>query len=70
MDPRFEALEAEVTETTTVQASAVTLLNNLSTLLAEAIAAHDWTLVETLKTNLDASNTALSEAVAANTPGE
>jgi hypothetical protein len=69
MDPRFEALQAEVTETTTVEASAVTLLNNLSTLLAEAIAAQDWTLVETLKANLDESNNALAAAVAANTPG-
>lgn len=71
----LDALVQEVTETETVQASAVALLNGLSAIVTDikaqlAAQGIDNATLNQLKTNLDTSTTALADAVAANTPGE
>lgn len=68
----LDNLVNEVTETTTVQASAVTLLNGLKAQLDAAIAelaaqGIDNETLNTLSANLDASTNDLAAAVAANT---
>lgn len=73
-NPNLDNLVNEVTETTTVQASAVTLLNGLKTQLDAAIAelaaqGIDNATLNNLSASLDTSTNDLAAAVAANTPG-
>jgi hypothetical protein len=68
----LDNLVNEVSETTTVQASAVTLLNGLKAQLDAAIAelaaqGIDNATLNNLSASLDTSTNALAEAVAANT---
>lgn len=72
-NPNLDNLVTEVSETTTVQASAVTLLNGLSAIIADiraqlAAQGIDNETLNTLATNLDTSTNDLAAAVAAN-PG-
>ena len=63
----IDDLAADVAEETTVVASAVTLLGNLSALLAAA--GTDPVKLSAIKNAVDANKGALAAAVAANTPG-
>lgn len=64
----LDDLKREVEETKTVQASAVTLIVGLKQKLDEAIASGDPAALAALSADLDASATALSDAIVANTP--
>lgn len=65
MSAQLDALKAEVEETKTVAASAVTLLNGLSQQILDL--KNDPAALEQLAADLDASNAALAAAVEANT---
>lgn len=74
-NPNIDLLVTEVSETTTVQASSVTLLNGLSAriqTIKDELAALgiDNATLNQLSTDLDTSTNALAEAVTANTPAE
>lgn len=60
-------LQAQVTANTTVEGSAVTLIQGIAKQLADAIAAGDPAALAALSTNLKTSADALAAAVAANT---
>ncbi len=64
--PELDALTAEVTHITTVAASAVTLIQGLSQMVKDA--GTDPVKLKALTDQLDASDTALSDAITANTP--
>lgn len=71
----LDNLVTEVSETTTVQASAVTLLNGLSAVITDVraqLAAQgiDNATLNNLSANLDTSTNDLAAAVSANTPAE
>ena len=71
MSAQLDALTAQVTQNTTVEASAVTLINGIAAQISSAVAAAqagDATALATLATELQTSATALAAAVAANTP--
>lgn len=71
VDQNFLNLQTSVTNETTVEASAITLLNGLSAQLAAAIAAAnngDSAALPALQAQVDQSSAALAAAVAANTP--
>lgn len=75
MNESLEALVAEVSETTTVQESASALITGLAArviAIKEELAAQNVTneALNQLSADLDSSNTALAEAVVANTPAE
>ncbi len=66
----FLALQAQVAQTTTVEASAVTLIQGLASQLAAAIAANsngDTAALPALQSQLQTSAAALAAAVTANT---
>lgn len=70
-DQNFANLQASVAQETTVEASAVTLLNGLSAQLAAAIAAAnngDSAALPALQAQIDTSSAALAAAITANTP--
>jgi uncharacterized membrane protein affecting hemolysin expression len=70
-DANFAALQTQVTQNTTVEASAVTLLNGLAAQLAAAISASengDSAALPALQQQLQSSATALAAAITANTP--
>ena len=60
------ALTAQVTASTTVEASAITLLQSLSTLLTAN--ANNPAAITALAAQLNTSSTALAAAITANTP--
>jgi len=67
----FSALEAEVSRVTTVNASAVALLNGIAQRIADAVAADDLadnTETAKLADELKAQTDALAAAVSDNTP--
>ena len=67
----FLALQAQVAQTTTVEGSAVTLIQGLATQLAAAIAANsngDTAALPTLQSQLQTSAAALAAAITTNTP--
>jgi hypothetical protein len=64
----LDDLTAAVTAETTVDQSAVTLLQGLKTQLDAAIASNDPAKLSALSSQLGASTAALSAAIAANTP--
>ena len=70
----LDTLTTEVTEATTVMASAATLIAGLKTSLDDAIAklnaGDNGAALDALSTSLDTSANALANAVAANTPAE
>jgi hypothetical protein len=71
VDPNLVALQAQVTSNTTVEGSASTLITGLAAQLATAIAAAaagDSGALPAFVASLNTSATALSAAVAANTP--
>jgi hypothetical protein len=71
MSTQLDALTAQVTQTNTVAASAITLLQGLKTQLDAAIAAQpgdDGAALDSLSTSLGTETTALAAAVTANTP--
>lgn len=76
LDDKILALQNEVAENTTVEKSAVALLQGLSTQLAAAIAAAanagatpaQLQSLTDLQTALNANDTDLAKAIAANTP--
>lgn len=71
VDANFLALQAQVTQNTTVEGSAVTLLQGLAAQLAAAIAAGangDSAALPALQASLASSATALAAAITANTP--
>lgn len=70
MAGELDALTAKVEENTSVDQSAIVLLNGLKQKLDEAIASGDPTKLQALSDALGASNAALAAAVAANTPAE
>ena len=67
MSKELDDLKAEVTENTTVVGSAITLLNNLSQMLKDAIASGDPAELTALAATLDKNSSDLAAAVAANT---
>jgi hypothetical protein len=70
-DQNFANLQAQVTQNTTVEGSAVTLLQGLSAQLAAAIAADnngDSAALPALQSQLASSATSLAAAILANTP--
>lgn len=74
-NPNLDTLVSEVSETTTVQASAVTLLNGLSAIITDVkaqLAAQgiDNETLNNLSASLDTSTNDLATAVSANTPAE
>jgi hypothetical protein len=71
VDANFLSLQAQVTQNTTVEGSALTLVQGFAAQLAAAVAAAnngDSTALPALTTALNSSATALAAAVAANTP--
>ena len=76
LDTTIAALTAQVTANTTVEGSAVTLINGIAAQIAAAVAAAqaagatptELSEPTTLQTNLTASAAALSAAITANTP--
>jgi hypothetical protein len=62
----FDRLTSEVAESTTVMASAVTLINGLAQQLRDA--ANDPAAITALADTLDTNANALAAAVSANTP--
>lgn len=66
MTKALDTLTTEVSEAATVQASAITLLQGLSTQLKDALG--DEKALQALSDQLDAQTQALATAVAANTP--
>lgn len=67
MAGELDALTAQVAENTSVEQSAITLLNDLHQRLADAIASGDPARVIALRDQLAASKDGLAAAVAANT---
>ena len=61
-------LQTQVTANTTVEGSAVILIQGIATQLAAAIASNDPAKLQALQDQLNTSATALAAAVAANTP--
>lgn len=66
MSEQLDKLTTEVTETVTVQQSAILLLQGLSAQIAAM--KDDPIALQALADSLDASSNALAEAIAANTP--
>lgn len=66
MTPELQRLTDEVTESKTVQLSAISLLQNLSQLIRDR--ANDPAALNALADSMDADTKALADAVAANTP--
>lgn len=64
----IDDLTAAVAADTTVDASAVTLLNQLKSLLDAAIASNDPTALQALSDQLGSNSALLAAAVTANTP--
>ena len=62
------SLQAQVTANTTVEASAITLINGIAAQLATAIASGNPAQLDALQAQLATSATALAAAVTANTP--
>ena len=63
------ALQAEVASNTTVEQSAIALLQGLNAQLQAALAAQDWGQVKSLSDQLTANDAALAAAISQNTPG-
>lgn len=68
MDANLAALVAQVTQNTSVEASAVTLIQGIAAQLSAALASNDSAALPALVTQLNTSATALSAAITANTP--
>lgn len=76
IDDELTALQAQVATDTTVEQSAVTLINGISAQIAAAVAAAQaagatpaqLAEITAITTSLGTNNTALAAAVAANTP--
>ena len=76
LDTELTALQAQVTASTTVEASAVTLINGIAAQIAAAVAAAqaagatpaELQAVTDVQTSLQNSSAALAAAVTANTP--
>jgi hypothetical protein len=66
MSEQLDKLTTEVTETVTIQQSAILLLQGLSAQIAAM--KDDPIALQGLADSLDASSNALAEAIAANTP--
>jgi hypothetical protein len=64
----LQALMTQVAQNTSVETSAVTLIQGIATQLSAAIANSDDSALPALVTDLNTSATALAAAVAANTP--
>jgi hypothetical protein len=64
----LDDLQAQVTQTTTVEASAVTLIQGIAAALQAALAANDPAKVQAIVDQLSTSASALAAAVTANTP--
>jgi predicted transcriptional regulator len=69
MGAELDNLRNEVTENASVIGSAIALLNNISQMLKDAIAANDPAALNELAASLDRNSNDLAAAVAANTPG-
>ena len=76
LDAEIASLQAEVTAETTVESSAVTLINGISAQIASAVAAAqaagaspaELAAITAVQASITASSTTLASAVAANTP--
>lgn len=64
----LDDLKAQVTATTTLEASAVLLIQGIAQQLKDAIAAGDPAALVVLTDQLHTSATALADAITANTP--
>lgn len=62
------ALQAQVAQNTSVEASAVTLIQGLAAQIAAAVNSGDDAALPALTASLNASATALAAAITANTP--
>jgi hypothetical protein len=62
------ALQAQVTQNTTVEGSAITLIQGIAQQLTAALANSDDSALPALVTQLNTSATALASAITANTP--
>lgn len=70
MAAELETLVTEVSETSTVVDSAITLLNGLKEKLDAAIASGDPAQLQALSDSLNSTQQRLAEAITANTPSE
>jgi chromosome segregation ATPase len=68
MSAALDALTAQVTQNTTVEGSAVTLIQNIAAQLQAALNNNDDAALQNLTTELNTSATALAAAITANTP--
>jgi hypothetical protein len=68
MSTQLDALTAQVQANTTVEASAVTLIQGISQQISTAVAAGDSAQLTALASQLNASASSLSAAIQANTP--
>ncbi len=68
MQADLVTLTAQVAENTSVEGSAVTLIQGIAKQLADAIAANNPAALDALQAQLNASATALAAAITANTP--
>ena len=68
MANELDSLVAEVTETKSIMASAVTLIRGLKARLDEAIASGDPALLQALSNDLNSGSEDLAAAITANTP--
>jgi len=64
----LQALETQIAQNTSVEGSAVTLIQGLAAQLQAALASGDDAALPALTQQLNASATALAAAIAANTP--
>lgn len=68
MAGELDELTANVATNTSVVGSAITLLQSLKALLDEAIASGDMSKVKALSDQIGANDSALADAITANTP--
>jgi hypothetical protein len=68
MAGELDALTAQVTENTTLEGSAITLIQGIAQKLADAIAAGNPAALTALQVQLKTSADALAAAITANTP--
>ena len=68
MSAQLDALTAQVAQNTSVEQSAVVVIQGIAAQVAAAAASGDTTALPTLVTQLNQSATVLAAAIAANTP--
>jgi recombinational DNA repair protein RecT len=70
MSAAMDRLREDVAAQKTVTSSVLTLLNDISNKLKDAITNEDTTAIEAISADLEANTKSLSDAVLANTPAQ